>query len=379
MATWGDPGTETFRKKHIREARAAGTVALVNAQIHAITARLIEGLSDHVDFHGEEVVSYDPDGTEAQRLGLALHVALPLPPAPELTALVGKWGFDGFQVDGSDLVELRFAGTPEQALRLNDEALALHYDRLETDDVSGPTPIRWPGLRDLVAGDSGQDVVFLRLFLNAGDPDAPVDEGLFDAVRLFQQRRGAPVTGLIDVHLWYRILPARRPHISVGDSGLVVRVLQAALGAYEGATTRVTGTWGVLTSRDVRTLQRDYSLRTGQFVRAPEWALVLGPVVDRVETARRAVQGVGVPLPPKPVPIELPDVHLTPSSVHSPVASDRLVPLAGLPGPIADLPPASIPEEVRERAAAPAKTPAKKTTAAKPRTARQAPKKTPTS
>jgi hypothetical protein len=317
--TWGDPATESFRKKHIRETRPAGTVALVNAQIHAIASRLIEGLSElHVEMP-DAIPSYDPEGTEAQRLGLALH--LRIAPSPDVAALVSRWGFDGFMVDGvpDQLVELRFTGTPEEAGPLNDQALAVKLDRLEDAEVSGPSLVKWPGDRDLVIGDSGPDVTFLRLVLNAGR-DEPVDEHLLEVVGRFQAKRGAPVTCEIDADLWRRILPRRRPLVSAGDSGFIVRVLQAALVAYEGSEHRVTGTWGVLTSKDVTALQKEFNLREARFVRDPEWAVLLGPVNARVEEARARALGVGVP------PREEPAVE------EKRIPQGRVViPMAGLP------------------------------------------------
>lgn len=299
---WGNPDTDSFRKKHVRETRAAGGLGFVHAGIVAVTARLLEGLSDlHIEIPGD-VVSYDDSGTEAQRLGLAVHLRMPLPPPAEVGELATKWGFDGFLVDGQEgVVELRFIESPERAQELTDEALALKLDTLESEPVSGPSPIRWPGLRDLEDGDSGADVTFLRQLLGAGK-DEPVGPDLHEAVSKFQARRGAPVNGVIDVELWRRILPERRPQVAQGDSGFIVRVLQAALVAYEGSEHRVSGTWGVLTTRDVRDLQEDYGLRLGAFVRAPEWAVLLGPAVERVEEARRGERVIAEPYQPPVAP-----------------------------------------------------------------------------
>lgn len=294
MAGWGNPETESFRRKHIREARAAGAVALVHAAIVSPAARLIEGLSDlHVEIP-EQIPSYTEGGTEHQRLGLALHVAVPLPPPPDVVQLAERWGFDGFLV--GEQVELRFTGDVERARLLTDEAIAAKMDTLDTVEVSGPTSRRWPGERDLEDGDTGPDVEFLRLVLGAGHYE-PVDAGLREAVKRFQSRRGAPVNGVIDADLWRRIIPEKRPQIGAGESGFIVRVLQAALVAYEGSEHRVSGTWGVLTNRDVADLQKEYNLRVAQYVRAPEWAILLGPVNPRIEEARQRAKGVGVPNP----------------------------------------------------------------------------------
>lgn len=303
--TWGDPTTDTFRKRHIREARAAGAEALVNAQIEQITARLIEGLSNaHVEIP-ERIVSFDENGTEHQRLGLALHLAIPAPPSPDVAAVVQDWLFDGFRVEGSDLIELRFVGTPESAASLTEAALALAIDRVDDEEVSGKPPVHWPGSRDLVLGDSGHDVRFLHLLLGTGEATEPVNARLIAAVRLFQERRGAPVTGVIDADLWRRLLPHGRPQIGQSDSGFVIRVIQAALATYEDATTKVTGVWGTLTTRDLTAMQREYNLRVGSFVRAPEWALLLGPENPRLIEARNRALSIGSFAVPEPV--EVPD------------------------------------------------------------------------
>lgn len=346
-ATWGDPDKETFAKKHIREARAAGVVALVNAKIVDVVARLLEELTAHVDIPDGRIVSHDLAGTDAQRLGLALHLALPLPPSPELAAVVGQWGFDGFAVEGSDLVELRFAGTPSHALTMNEAAIALHLDRLDHASVSGPAVVEWPGVRDLDIGDTGKDVEFLRRLFGVGAPTHPVADDLLQVIRRFQARRGAPVTGVIDVDFWRRLLPAGRPHVAQSDSGMLVRILQAALATYEGATTTVTGVWGVLTSRDVTALQKEYNLRVGSFVRAPEWALLLGPEIPRLDEARRVARGVGVVRDP---------ASLVPET--APSVQSGLNPVAGLPAavsrPAVDVPP-SAPQQRQVRRSAPRK------------------------
>jgi hypothetical protein len=272
---WGDPASASFRKKHIREVRVDGKVALVNEKILAACTRMIEALSLHEVALPERIPSYDPLGTEHQRLGLA--VRLDVPYSPELGEILTEWGFKGVAVDGDPLPEFRFEGDVQRAIEFNDKALTAHLNTIESEEVSGPTPYRWPGHRDIVAGDRGQDVAFLQLLFKASNQDGVADEELFAVVRRFQERRGGAQTGLIDRELWKRIIPKRLPMLFSGDSGFMVRVLQAGLAAQELTSTRVTGVWGVLTSRDVRALQKENGLRTGNFVRGPEWALVLGP------------------------------------------------------------------------------------------------------
>lgn len=297
-ASWGDPTTESFRKKYIRGARPAGATALVNTKIVDVVCRVIEGLSDlHMEIP-ETVTSWDPDGTEAQRLGLAIHLPRPttVDNFDDIGRLLKRWGFDGFALnDDPKMVEFRFVLDTAAAEDLNEQAKAARIDVLDSPDVAGPPVVFWPGMRDLLDGDSGPDVRFLRLVLNAEPFDDPVDDNLREVVRRFQSRRGAAITGDIDVHLWRRILPERRPSVVQGDTGFIVRVVQSALAAYESAKTPVTGVWGVLTARDVTALQTDYNIQRRPAVRDPEWALLLGPEIPRVEEARRAAKGVGVP------------------------------------------------------------------------------------
>jgi hypothetical protein len=262
----------------------------VNLKLVAVMGRLVEGLTElHVDLP-DSVPSYASDGTEGQRLGLSLIIPA-VEPTAKLQALVERWNFDGYPLEDGT-VELRFLGTPEEASDLNDQALAARIDNLDSADVSGPNPAHWPGSRELVLGDNGQDVRFLRLLFGVGDDIDPMGDDVFVVLHGFQRRRGAPDVEMIDLAnprvdatLWRRILPKGRPYVAQGDAGYNVRVLQAALAAYEGTDTKVTGIWGVLTNRDVAQLQKTYSLRPAQFVRAPEWALLLGPEVTAASTA----------------------------------------------------------------------------------------------
>jgi peptidoglycan hydrolase-like protein with peptidoglycan-binding domain len=277
VSPWGDPSSESFRKRHIREVRVERSVAFVNGKILAAVSALLEDLSRN-DFGLPELIeSYDVAGSDFQRLGLA--VRLDLPHSPELLEILTRWGFQGVAVPGASLPEFRFTGDVAAAVEANDRALADHILRVEHPDVSPPPPAghQFPGHRDIVRGDHGTDVRFLQLLFHCTRVDGLAGDEMFDAIRVFQSRRGAPQTGIVDRQLWRQIVPPRLPTLFPGDSNFMVRVLQAALAAQDRTLTRVTGVWGVLTSKDVRALQTEFGIRLGRFVRSPEWALLLGP------------------------------------------------------------------------------------------------------
>lgn len=273
---WGDPSTESFRKKHIREARVDGSVALVNTQIVAAATRMLEGLAQAHVALPEKIPSFDLAGTEHQKLGLSIRLAVPY--SEETTAILAQWSFRGVQVENEPLPEFRFEGTPEQALDVNDLALATRLDDFEKVDVSGPTPYQWPGHRTIEVGDHGSDVMFLQLLFGCRDVEGVAGPELIERVEHFQRARGRQSNqGVMDEEFWRRVIPRRLPAVYSGDSGFTVRLIQAGLAAQGFTRTKVSGIYGTLTAKDIRELQKEYHLRFGNFVRAPEWSLILGP------------------------------------------------------------------------------------------------------
>jgi peptidoglycan hydrolase-like protein with peptidoglycan-binding domain len=251
-----------------------GKTARVNMRIQAVAQRCLEELSRlSVDFP-DDIPSFDPAGTDAQKIGISFR--LPLQRTPEVAETLTRWRFKGRQV-GNGAPEFVFTGTPAEATELGDAAATERFAEFETEEVSGPSPYRWPGYRDILPNDTGQDVAFLQLLLGAKQQDGRAGDDLFRVVRRFQEMRGGAKTGAINAELWARIIPRKLPTLYSGETGFLVRVLQAGLAAQELTTTRVTGVWGTLTTKDVRQLQRENGLQTRQFIRDPEWSLILGP------------------------------------------------------------------------------------------------------
>jgi hypothetical protein len=274
MTPWGDPNSTAFRKRQVREVRIAGSISTFNKAIATPAARLLEELTHFTELP-EHLSSYDPEGLEHQRLGLAFR--LPLPASAEVLEVLTRWGFKGFNPGDGGYPEFRFVGTVEDAERFTDEALARHVNRFELPDVGGPSPFKWPGHRDLVVGDSGSDVYFLQAFLGLPTSNT-VDEQLLQAVLFWKQNRGHPnPTPVIDRDFWTRLIPRRLPMVSQGDATYWVRLLQAGILAQDLGKAPVTGIWGSLTAIDVRELQKINGFPQRTFVRDPEWALVLGP------------------------------------------------------------------------------------------------------
>jgi len=274
ITPWGDPSTTEFRKKQIREVRVAGSLSRFNRRIASPAARVLEQLTHHVELP-EDLVSWDLDGTPSQALGLSFR--LPLPATAEVQEILQRWGFEGFNVGDGGYPEFRFVGTPADASRLTDQALAGFLNRLELPAVGGDSPFKWPGHRDIVIGDSGADVYFLQALF--GIPTSNVADGtLLEAARRWKVSRGHPnPTPVIDRDLWQRVIPRRLPMVTAGDANYPVRVIQAAMLAQDLGQAPVTGIWGSLTSRDVREMQKRHNFPQRTFIRDPEWALLLGP------------------------------------------------------------------------------------------------------
>jgi len=157
-----------------------------------------------------------------------------------------------------------------------------------------PTPVNCPPLRQ---GDRGPLVRVLQTQLQrAGFDPGPID-GIFGsrtdaAVRAFQQQRGLPVTGVVNVATWTALgvncsvtppgptppppgpTPPEEFHCPVlrlGDTGPAVRFLQRLLqerGFYRGI---VDGDFGGRTQRAVRQFQRSQGLPVTGVVDHATW------------------------------------------------------------------------------------------------------------
>lgn len=267
-AEWGNPGLKTFKKRYIRNVKTP----MGNTWVHNEVADIVREIFLNATLPLGDVPGYlSPDELQREGSPRSYGVVLGLPWADEYRA----WGFADY--DGAGIV---FTGSIDEARSLSELALSLQAarqaDAEEPSDLGDWKSLR-PGTRNLTLGDKGDDVQFIQLFLGIG-PDGIYGPETAGAVEFFRRRLNTVPSADVDGDLWRAILPkASRFSLSRGDGGLKVRVLQAALAAYDWAPIdSVTGTFGVDTSRAVRRLQATANLRVNGSVRSPEWAYLLG-------------------------------------------------------------------------------------------------------
>lgn len=272
---WGNPAVKTFKKEHIRQVAASGTTSQVNAEILDIVA----GLFNHAQRHGLELPK-QVKGWVAPKPGD------PLTPAnygkavenlPGLAPIAGPYGFepqDDLLVFTGNITAARTVA--EQAATEDMLAMVAGETRIER-----PTPDSWgtdrPG-RELTTGDRGDDVQFFQMVYNAPDQSGVWDDWCTGAATHLQQRWGIPITGTTTPDLWRGILPTTYNYsISYGEDGHVVRVLQAALTAYDwDCDVLVNGRFDQDTLAAVTEIQKSYGLRVNPSVGPAEWAILLG-------------------------------------------------------------------------------------------------------
>jgi hypothetical protein len=279
---WGRPAVKTFRKRNIRQVKSATTSVLVHQDIADIVAevlRLVEatGYKFMVGQTGGWVPYTGAPGHlhTYREYGLALEVpphAINPPP--------------GFAWAGDDVPGwMIYVGTPEEA--------RAHSAATEEERVVRLTPQlpkdadAWqtcgPGCRTLKEGDKGDDVQFVQFALGTVTHDGVYDRYTADAVRALQSRFNQEQTGILDDSTWKALLPTTSNFmLDYGDVGPMVRVLQAALLAYDWEPeVYVTGRFDQVTLGGVKHLQDTFGLRTTGTMRGPEWAALLGrPVRD---------------------------------------------------------------------------------------------------
>lgn len=272
---WGNPAVKTFKKEHIRQVAASGTTSQVNAEILDIVA----GLFNHAQRHGLELPK-QVKGWLAPKQGeplTAAHYGRAVENIAGLDAIAAPYGFEP---QGNLLV---FTGDIDAARAIAEHAAT--EDMLAM--VAGETRIErpadsWatdrPGVRELTTGDRGDDVQFFQAVFNAPDQSGTWDEWCAGAATHLQQRWGIPVTGTTTQDLWRGILPNTMNYsISYGEDGHVVRVLQAALTAYDwDPDVLVNGRFDQDTLAAVTEIQKSYGLRVNPAVGPAEWAILLG-------------------------------------------------------------------------------------------------------
>lgn len=273
--TWGNPGVKTFKKEHIRQVAASGTTSQVNAKILDIVA----GLFNHAQRHGVELPK-QITGWVAPKSGgpfSPAHHGIAIENIPGLAAIAGTYGFEA---QGPLLV---FTGDIDAARAVADQAAT--EDMLAM--VAGETRVErpadsWgtdrPGIRELTTGARGDDVQFFQMVYNAPNQGGTWDEWCTGLAAHMQQRWGIAVTGTTTPDLWRGILPNTLNYsISYGEDGHIVRVLQAAISAYDwDPYVRVNGRFDQDTLAAVQEIQKSYGLRVNPAVGPAEWAILLG-------------------------------------------------------------------------------------------------------
>lgn len=268
---WGDPKFKTFKKRFIRLVRENGSSAWVHNEIADIVREIFAAAAEPIG----EVAAFDLESTDlAAQYGT--YLALPYELEYE------RWGFT---IHGDGIV---FGGSLDDARARSAEAQTLTAARYAE---SGEVPAEeeaWatsrPGSRPLAHGAKGDDVQFLQ-YLAGVTPDGIYGQETEDAVIYLRRRHGVPDPAAVegepviwcDGDFWGSILPRKTLYsLSQGDAGFRIRVLQAALAAYDWAEPHlVSGRFGVETAKAVRRMQANHNLRITGRVRNAEWVVLV--------------------------------------------------------------------------------------------------------
>ena len=271
---WGNPAVQTFSRQFIRTVKVGSVGVRVHKEIAPLVATVIRSalgaqvpLPEKLDGHLPYV-----DGYSTREYGLAFGVPEGGPEIAE--AHYVRWGF----VEDAGL--LVFAGTPEEAKELAAQA---EEERVTVPVPPPATEAEWftgfPGEREVFCGDKGDDVQFWQIAVGCDSQSGVFDDVSVGHAAFLQARLGIKVTGTIDESLWRWVIPNTvNGGVEYGSTGRIVRILQAALVAYDwtGPEFPVTGRFDQLTMGAVRAVQRKFTLReTGKMGRA-EWAALLG-------------------------------------------------------------------------------------------------------
>jgi hypothetical protein len=250
----GNPNLKSFKQTYIRRVVLDMARVYVHKEILAQTEELLSRALEHgIDLSDnglpKNLVGYDADGNDAQKMGLYLE----LPTDRELTDIEKGLGFirrgNKFYFDINSAVE----------------------DLPSYEDVKS---VRI-GSRQLKLGDEGMDVKFVNLYCGLDDA-VGVEKFTAEtqaAVEFMQERLGIPVTGKMDWYTWQSILPKPNLRISGGHAGPRVRALQAGLRVF-GYNPPLTSRFGTETIRAVREFQVDHKLRVSGRITYNEWLIL---------------------------------------------------------------------------------------------------------
>jgi hypothetical protein len=262
---WGNPAAPTFKKRCVRTVKAGGEAVLVHAELQDIVAAMAEqaGIMEGWERPGKGAEDHP------RHYGIAVRPAAPIEdPA--------RYGFDEYE-DGWYV----FGGTPESAKARTEE---LEVERMrQRVEAETRHETEWgtgrPGERELGPGDKGDDVQFFQMVYAAPDQTGVFDGWCAGMAKYLQEQWGHPEkTGTVTGDIWKGVLPTAMTYsVGYGDNGHIVRVLQAALLAYDwDYDVLVTGRFDEVTHRAVRRIQAEYGLRVNSDMGAAEWTILLG-------------------------------------------------------------------------------------------------------
>lgn len=268
---WGNPSTKQFRHQNIRIVREAGIKVLVHKELAEnakalILKSLAEGwaLPDEL----ESWQAPDSDNPSPRDYGLVIKA-----PTVLMAQYAEKHGWKILDAENW----IGWTSTPEAAHAAVD---AMELDRL-AERVTLTPPGDWetrpPGYRELEEGDRGDDVQFFQLAVGC-----PVETGVFDGETVkyadaYNHRAHTGGGGRVTMGTWKLMTRMRETSLERGDNGFQVRVLQAALKAYDWGEVRVTGRFDMDTHAAVVDLQQAAGLRATGKVRRGEWAVLFRP------------------------------------------------------------------------------------------------------
>jgi hypothetical protein len=250
----GNPELKSFKQTYIRRCVLDMARVYVHKEILAQTEELLSRAMEYgIDLSAKglpnQLIGYDPNGNDAQKVGLYIE----LPTNKDLEGI--EEGL-GFKRNGNKFIF----------------DLASELKPLPTYEDDKPNRI---GSRQLKLKDTGVDVKFVNLFVGI-DELATAEEFTVEtekAVKFLQERMGIPQTGMMDWYTWQSILPKSSLRISGGHAGPRVRALQSALRCF-GYNPPLTSRFGTETVRSVREFQVDNALRVTGRITHSEWIIL---------------------------------------------------------------------------------------------------------
>lgn len=269
---WGNPANKSFKQRYIRTVKAGGANVLVHKEVSDLVAAILRSAAaEHGDLEGTRIRGWRPlkEGDEP----LLVNYGLVLSGGDrQLDGHTKRWGFSYNPV----YMRYEFEGTPADADALSQEAETERMAKLPNAVVNNVWYNGGPGSRVIQLGDMGDDVMCFQLAVDCPTQSGHFDEKTAEYAKTLNSRYGIPHDeDTISEDTWRGLLRLRGL-LSRGDVGATVRVLQAALVAYDWQhDLRITGHFDRPTDAAVRGLQQTLGLRESGIVRQPEWFALL--------------------------------------------------------------------------------------------------------